>query len=637
MSLIKQIWLTILVLLLLALGGSLFIGTMNSKQYIEQELRIKNADNANALALSLSQLDKDPVTVELLVAAQFDTGHYRRIELVSPEGEVLERRVSDAPASDAPGWFVELIDFDIPAGTAVVQDGWKQFATVTLETHHGYAYRALWRSVVDLLIWFAVAALVSAALAWWIVRAIQRPLQTVVAQARDIGQRRFTTTEVPRTRELREVVLAMNQLSNVVRLMLAEETRKLDKLRRRLQQDEVTGVAKRDALMHRLDAMLTSDGQRSAGHLAMVRVANLTVLNERLGYAATNQFLNDLAGFLRELAENYDEGFVGRLNGTDFGLILPGCSDPDALIEAIKSQLYTQPDVERSGIELPVSLVAYAQGDKRGELLSVLDGALSKAETRGGKAIEVATTDAKRQPYRTHDEWRQALTQALSTDGVYLAHYPVLDSDGQLLHHECPARLKLKDAWQSAGVFLPWASRIGMSRDIDLAVVDTALRTIAQDDKPLGINLSSESIRDTGFVAALRQRLQDKPQEARQLWIEVPESAAVRHMAAFRTLSQELRQFGCKMGIEHVGPEFAKLNSLHDLGLTYLKIDASLIQDINREDQTHPFLRGIATLSHSIGVLVIGEGVANQEERETLFDLGFDGVTGPGVRLTDNR
>ncbi|SFI20145.1 EAL domain-containing protein [Modicisalibacter xianhensis] len=635
MSLIKQLWLAILVLLLLALGGSLFIGTLNSKQYIEQELRIKNADNANALALSLSQLDKDPVTVELLVAAQFDTGHYRRIELVSPEGAILERRVSDVAATEAPDWFVDLVEFDIPVGTAVVQDGWKQFATITLETHHGYAYNVLWRSVVDLLMWFAVAALISAALAWWIVRTIQRPLQNVVAQARDIGQRRFTTTELPHTRELREVVLAMNQLSNVVRLMLAEETRKLDKLRRRLQQDEVTGVAKRDALMHRLDAMLTSDGQRSAGHLAMVRVANLAALNERLGYADTNQLLSDLASYLTDLAENYDEGFVGRLNGTDFGMILPGSGDPDILIEDIKSQLYGQPGIDRSGIELPVSLVAYAQGDTRGDLLSVLDGALAKAEARGGKAIEVATTDAKHQPYRTHDEWRQALTQALATDGVYLAHYPVLDDEDRLLHHECPARLKLKESWQSAGVFLPWATRVGMSRDIDLAVVDSALRTIAQDNRPLGINLSSESIRDTGFVAALRQRLQAQPQQASQLWIEVPESVAVRHMVAFRTLSQELRQFGCKLGIEHVGPEFAKLNSLHDLGLAYIKIDASLIQNINREDQTHPFLRGIATLSHSIGVLVIAEGVTNREERDTLFDLGFDGVTGPGVRLPD--
>ncbi|MEC9481749.1 MAG: EAL domain-containing protein, partial [Halomonas sp.] len=582
--------------------------------------------------LSLSQLDKDPVTVELLVAAQFDTGHYRRIELVSPSGEVIERRVSEASASGVPDWFSRLVEFSVPAGTAVVQEGWKQFATITLESHHGYAYRSLWQSLIDLLLWFAIAAAISAVFAWWLVRTIRQPLRSVVAQARDIGQRRFTTSSEPRTRELRDVVQAMNQLSTAVRSMLSEETQKLDRLRQRLQQDEVTGVTKRDALLNRLDAMLASDGQRAAGHLAMVRVANLIALNERLGYAATNQLLIDLASHLRTLASAYDEGLVGRLNGTDFALILPGCGDPDTLIRDVKSRLHALPELERAAVELPVSLVAYAQGDTRGDLLSVLDGALSKAESRGGRAIEVASIEAKHQPYRTHDEWRHALVGALEQDGIYLAHYPVLDMQGQLLHHECPARLKLKDTWQSAGIFLPWAARVGVTRDIDLAVIDVALRTIAKDGKPLGINLSNETIRDTGFMASLRQRLQAHPQEARQLWIEVPESTAVRQPEALRTLSQELRPFGCRLGLEHVGPEFAKLESLHDLGLAYLKIDASLIQQVHVEEQSHPFLRGIATLSHSLGLLVIGEGVSNHHQQDALFELGFDGVTGPGVR-----
>lgn len=637
MSLIKQLWLTILVLLLLAFGGSLFIGIVGSKQYIEQELRIKNADNANALALSLSQLDKDPVTVELLVAAQFDTGHYRRIELVAPDGETLVQRMNPAGISEVPAWFAELVDFSIPAGTAVVQNGWQQYATITLESHHGYAYRSLWQSIVDLLVWFAVAALISAGLAWWIVRTIQRPLQAVVAQARNIGQRRFTTSSEPRIRELRQVVVAMNQLSTVVRTMLAEETQKLDRLRRRLQQDEVTGVAKRDALLSRVDAMLNSDGQRAAGHLVMVRLANLTELNGQLGYAATNRLLISIANGLRGLASGYDEGLVGRLNGSDFAMILPGGDDTDNVIEELKARLHPQADEEDAEVELPISLVAYSQGDSRGELLSTLDGALAKAEARGGRAIEAATIDAKRQPYRTHDEWRQALTQALETDGVYLAHYPVLDTHDRLIHHECPARLKLEEEWQSAGIFLPWVSRVGMSSDFDLAVIDTALKAIAQERMPLGINLSSETIRDTGFVAALRHRLQAHPDSARQLWIELPESAAVRHMDAFRTLSLELRPFGCKIGLEHVGPEFAKLTDLHDLGLSYIKVDASLIRNIHQQDQSQPFLRGIATLSHSIGIQVIGEGVASHEERTCLFELGFDGVTGPGVRQRQHQ
>ncbi|MFW6345349.1 MAG: LapD/MoxY N-terminal periplasmic domain-containing protein, partial [Halomonas sp.] len=111
MSLIKQLWLTIVVLLLLAFGGSLSIGVTTSRHYIEQEVQIKNADNANALALSMSQMEKDEVTIGLLLAAQFDTGHYRLIELRDPEGEIIDLRAGDEEVEDVPGWFVELVRF----------------------------------------------------------------------------------------------------------------------------------------------------------------------------------------------------------------------------------------------------------------------------------------------------------------------------------------------------------------------------------------------------------------------------------------------------------------------------------------------------------------------------------------------
>ena len=74
MSLIKQLWLAIIALLLLSFVGSLAIRITRSLDYIEQEVRINNEDNVTALALSMSQLDKELVTLELLIAAQFDTG-----------------------------------------------------------------------------------------------------------------------------------------------------------------------------------------------------------------------------------------------------------------------------------------------------------------------------------------------------------------------------------------------------------------------------------------------------------------------------------------------------------------------------------------------------------------------------------
>jgi ABC-type Na+ efflux pump permease subunit len=97
MSLIKQLWIGIIVLLLLALGGSFAISITSAKNYLEEQLRVKNMDNATSLALSMSQMEKDPVTLELLISAQFDTGHYEYITLADPQKKTLvERRYEES-------------------------------------------------------------------------------------------------------------------------------------------------------------------------------------------------------------------------------------------------------------------------------------------------------------------------------------------------------------------------------------------------------------------------------------------------------------------------------------------------------------------------------------------------------------
>ena len=109
MSLVKQLWLAILVVMAVAFGGSLVVSVLSARHYLEQQLQVKNYDNATALALALTQLDKDPVTLELQVSAQFDVGHYKFIRVTSPTGEVLVEKVYEGPLEGAPQWFARLI------------------------------------------------------------------------------------------------------------------------------------------------------------------------------------------------------------------------------------------------------------------------------------------------------------------------------------------------------------------------------------------------------------------------------------------------------------------------------------------------------------------------------------------------
>ncbi|MFG6179183.1 EAL domain-containing protein [Halomonas sp. THAF12] len=630
MSLIKQLWLIIVGLVLLSFGASLFIGVTTSRAYIEQEVRIKNADNANALALTMTQMPKDAVTIELLIAAQFDTGYYRHIELRAPDGEVIESRHADATVGDVPGWFVKLIDFEVPPGQAVVQDGWQQFGTLSVESQHSYAYRSLWRSTWKLASWFALVGLVSLLLGGLLVRSIRRPLLSVVEQAKDIGMRRFTTTKVPRTKELGEVVEAMNQLGVRVGDMLNRESQQLDGLRRRLQHDDVTGALNREAFLGQLQSHLESQDFRANGCLALVRVGRLSQINEALGHDGANALLRELVDALERLVQEHGSGLVGRLNGRDFALLLPGQQELESSHREILHRLKALTEMHETLITLPGAICHYMPDDQRSRLLADLDGALSMAETHGYHELAVVDGHRPKSLFTSHAEWREALQNAIR-EGVQLAHYPVLDQQGKLMHVECPSRLRLQRHWQPAGVFIPWVSRLGLETRLDLAVVDAALRDIAERKQAIGINLSVASIRDVRFVLELRARLSANPHLAEQLWLELPGNLAIREIDSFRSLCRELRPFGCKLGLEHVGAEFSHIADLHDLGLAYLKIDGSLVAGITDAHHQQSILRGMATLCHSLGILAIAEGVQSPAEARTLFELGLDGITGPGV------
>lgn len=513
-----------------------------------------------------------------------------------------------------------------------MQDGWSQYGTLTLASQHQYAYRTLWHSTLEMTAWFALVGVISLLLAWWIVRTIRRPLIEVVSQARSISARRFTTSQEPRTLELREVVQAMNTLSGAVHAMLSEETGKLDQLRRRLQEDATTGASNRTTLLDHLQRNLESDSQRASGVLIMVRVDDLPGVNERLGHKATDDALKALVGHLSQVASELGGGEVGRLNGSDFLLVVHGAQDIDHVSEALKHQLTLLRDTVAAPLRLPAALTEYTHGDTPSQRLAALDGALADAEGRGDLALVVASGAARSPLYTTHDAWRAALLKAMEA-GVALARFPVVNARQEVVHYEAPSRLELDGEWRSAGLFMPWIARLQLEDRLDLAVAERALALIDIEQQPLGINLSGRAVSDMAFIKALRQRLERAPEAAKMLWIELPESTALHDLSSFRLLCRELQPTGVKIGLEHVGSEFTRLADLHDLGLAFLKFDASLVHGIDQAFDQQTILRGMATLAHSLGILAIAEGVKTQEEALTLFELGLDGITGPGVKV----
>lgn len=637
MSLTRQLWLAITVIVLLFFGGSVAVSTLSARHYLEQELRVKNMDNASSLALSMTQMEKDPVMLELLLSAQFDTGHYQHIRLTDPQGRIIVNRSIDENTSPnaVPVWFARLAALDAEPGTAQVQDGWRQYGTLSLQTHTDYALVSLWNGTLHLLGWFLLLGVIAGLFGSWLLHRITRPLGDVVRQAEAIGERRFIRSPEPRTREFRSLVRAMNTLSQRVHRMLETESSQIQALHRQSRQDPLTGLATREHFLNTLDAALQDTEGSGAAALVLVRVGDLGELNRRLGHTDTDHCLRVLGERLAAEAGQWPGGEAGRLNGSDFALMLPGNHENlEELARALAERVHAELDQHcgDTRIALPVAAVSCDHNHLRGELLVELDGTLAAAEQFGDRGVQVCSNPSHQPIHRSAEDWRSALDTALDSEPVDLGHFPVVRMDGTPLHHEAPARLYLDGERRVAGYFIPWAARLGLVSKVDRAVINAALERLADPDTgPLAVNLSRESMLDPGFINTLCQSLQTRPDRAQRLWIEVPEHAAVRHLDAFRALCSTLRPLGCRLGMDHVGADFDRFADVHDLGLDYMKVAAALTRHIHRNPANQTFLRGLCTVSHSIGLLVIAQGVSNQAESDCLRELGLDGITGPLV------
>jgi len=232
-------------------------------------------------------------------------------------------------------------------------------------------------------------------------------------------------------------------------------------------------------------------------------------------------------------------------------------------------------------------------------------------------------------------EWRRMLTTAIEAKRLKLASYPVLSHTGELIHNESPVRLQLveKGPWLVAGEFIAWANQLGLSGKLDLLVLETAINTIAQDKtQAIAVNVSTNAMLDVNYIAHLRDLLTDNPTVASKLWLEVSEESVFAHLPQFINFCEQAKPLGCQLGVEHIGTHISRLGELHDLNLDYIKVDASVIRNIDKSPGNKAFLKGICLIGHSIGLMAIAEGVHTEQELAILPELGVDASTGPAVK-----
>jgi diguanylate cyclase (GGDEF)-like protein len=651
MSLIRQIGLLLLTTLVLAWAGSVAVNVYSVRDTLQTQLRLKNSDNATALALVLSQQRGQAELMALAAAAQFDSGFYSRIRIAGTDGRTLfERSASDRPAgpSGAPAWFAAWLPIESVPGVAQVSDGWRSLGTVEVVSQSAYALDALWRASLRVALVLAGVGLFAGLMAALGVARIRRPLDAMVRQANAVQRGEYPTLVEPEVPELRRLTRAMNTMVNRLRGVFEGQAAQVEAMRRQATCDALTGLSNRDHFMALLGASLHREDGPATGGLVLLRVTDLAEVNRSLGHDSTDRLIATIAQTLQTYTRRVDGAFVGRLNGSDFGLMLPVGGMARETAVAVVALLRVALPAFAQGVAVAAGAVETRHGSALADVLGGADLALARAESGGPFSVDASAeagpdaagsdpadaTDPAAPPSLAGlgERGRTArVREALVEGRLQLASFPVVDAAGRLFHIECPLRMQLApDApFEVAACWLPLALRGRLTGFVDERAVALALQAITADGQARCVNIAPASLADSGFAARLRTQLLAAPRAARDLWVEVGESAVVDRFEPLRELSRQLRATGARVGLEHAGERLARVERLFDAGLDYVKLDVATTQGMAVDEARAGFVRGLVVMLHGLSMQVFAEGVVDGATADALWACGVDGVTGP--------
>ncbi|MFN4238829.1 MAG: EAL domain-containing protein [Vogesella sp.] len=633
-SLIQQLWMLVIAAVVLAAAGSLTANLFNARDYMQQQLAAQSADAANSLALLITQNRADPVMGETLINAAFDQGHFRQVRWVDARGQVMVQRVNAQRLGTSPAWFQQVFTLTPSPARAMVSSGWMQAGYIEVESEASYAYNALWRGALNVSFWVLLAGLLVGGIGSIGVGTIRRQLLAVVNQAKSITQRRFVTIPEPRGPEMGRLAQAMNAMVMRVKAMFEEEAARLESLRREINFDKVTGLANRGFFMGRLGAEL-AERDKSGRTLLLMRIEGLAELNAQMGRPLTDEMLSQFGAMLRNQERFGLESMASRLNGADFALLLSTVHADQPRLIALHNELAAMlGSFAARTVGLAMAATDLRDGDSIRDIMSRLDTALALSTAVGGVRVAFAEDGVGKPQTLTADGWATLLDEALAGKHLKLVRFAVRNAEAGMLHEEAPLRMLSGEEWLPAGQFMPMAIRTRRVAALDLAAVELALAQLAAEPSCTGIavNLAAESLEDDRFVVRLVALIRSQRAAAGRLWLEMAEAGIVPRFDRFRGLCLAVADLPCKVGIEHFGRQFSLIGQLHDLGIDYLKIDGSFVQQIDQEDGNQAFLKGVCNIAHNIGLGVVAEGVRTEAERDMLLSLGFDGVTGPGIK-----
>lgn len=436
----------------------------------------------------------------------------------------------------------------------------------------------------------------------------------------------------------------MPRLAHAVDGLFEQVRSNIDNVQRIAMYDAVTGLPNRLHFKREADRILKME-DKEAPALLFIDLDRFKEVNDTLGHAHGDEVLIMVADRLRGVTAEIGalggtwQPLLARLAGDEFTMMIPA-PDGDAARHAAQRVLAVLTDrFDHAGqaISLGASIgiaLHPSHGAELTDLMKAADMAMYRAKALGGG--EVFTFNAElASAFEQKSRTERALREAVAQGQFELVYQPqICARTGSVVAVEALLRwnhptegLRLPDS------FIPVAEDTKLIVAVGEWVVEAAVETLkawqaAGMTQRLTINVSPSQIERSDFFEHFRECLETSGVSPSLVELELTETVVMQCDELIVAELNALRALGVSIAIDDFGAGYSNLSRMKDVPLDKVKLDRSLIHDVDSSDSARTIVSAVIHLIHGLGCEVVAEGVERREQFAVLRMIGCDTIQG---------
>jgi len=404
--------------------------------------------------------------------------------------------------------------------------------------------------------------------------------------------------------------------------------------------DLLTGLPNRALLFDRLtQAVAAPDKSDDGGAVLFLDLDGFKFVNDTLGHQAGDDLLKmaaeRLGGCLR------DSDTMGRIGGDEFGILLPGMTDPAAVATVAQRLIDTLEEPFQLGQEeamvtasIGIAMVP-ADAENAVAALKHADAAMYRAKERG-KSQFVFFNGLIGAKLQERMQLKSGLKRAIERQEFEVHFQPKSDMDcAAVTGAEALLRWRHPQLGMvSPAKIIPLLEETGLISEVGEWVINEACRQhrswrdAGLAALPIAVNLSARQVCLPDLPGRIGRILAAHELGPDCLELEITESLLMQNRDQAREVLTELGHMGIRLALDDFGTGYSSLSYLKVFPIDTIKVDRSFVEDLHADPDDLEIVRAIISMGHSLGRTIIAEGVEREEQRTILSFLGCDFMQG---------